>query len=262
MKHVFRYGRWIILVGILLLAACASNLQQQVDSQGHAISRLQQRIQEIDRMQRRYQADTHSELDQIRREIQLIQGGIEENSHRTQKDISDLKSRIDYMLASLREKQGQIEQMQKQVASSRARSQRTQTPSSAAPSNEQVMYNQAYNHFNRSQFKKSRVLFEKFINTYPTSDLADNAMYWIGTSYYKEKKYEEAIAAFDDVIKSYPQGNKVPDSHYLQALSFLQLGDPLTAQILLETLIQNFPTAEAASLGKIKYKEIKAKETP
>ncbi len=103
---------------------------------------------------------------------------------------------------------------------------------------------------------KCSMIFSKRI---PAASLPSSAQYWIASSYFKEKQYEEAISACDDVIKKYPQGNKTPDAYYLQALAFCEIKDSTTAQIILEDLIQKYPDSEAANAGKQKYEELKSK---
>ena len=75
--------------------------------------------------------------------------------------------------------------------------------------------------------------------------------------YSKENKYEKAITVFEDLINQFPKSNKAPDSHYAQAIAFLELNEPLTAKIILETLIQNFPSSQAASMAKTKQLKLK-----
>ena len=238
---------------MLLMPACIS-LQKQIDAQQQDITLLQQRTLETNRAQANYQ----NEIDKIKREIQSIRGSIDENAYRTEKNMAALKQELDRMLAMLKEYQGRVESFGNQPPSV-VTDEENSDPDSTVPSDEKGIYDRAYRHFQNSSFEEARMLFNKFLKTYPQSDLADNALYWIGSSYYKEKKYAEAISAFEDVIKNYPAGNKVPDTYYFQALSFCEINDPLTAQILLETLIQGFPTSQAASLGGEKLKELNAK---
>ena len=48
--------------------------------------------------------------------------------------------------------------------------------------------------------------------TYPDSELADNAQYWLAESHYVTKKYADALTAFQVVIDKYPRSRKVPDA--------------------------------------------------
>ncbi|MEA3464420.1 MAG: tetratricopeptide repeat protein, partial [Thermodesulfobacteriota bacterium] len=59
-------------------------------------------------------------------------------------------------------------------------------------------------------FGQSRTLFKQFMQQYPSHKLAINAMYWIGETYYGDKKYENAILQFQDVIQQHADHPKVP----------------------------------------------------
>lgn len=255
------YIRFACIIALLILPSCAPNMERKVDEQGKAIMLLQQKTQELDRSLRRLQADYHSELDKISVELQAMKGTIEESSHRTDKALADINSSLGKMPGSVREDQQQIESFTGEPSAPLTSG--TEKPpvrtAPAAPTGEKEMYNHAYSLFTNGEFEKARKAFQEMLKVHPGSGLTDSAMYWIANSYFKEKKFEEAISACDDVIKKFPQGNKTPDAYYLQALAFCEIKDPLTAQILLETLIQNFPNAEAASLGKKKYEELKGK---
>jgi len=248
---------------LLLCSSCAQNMQRDLDQQGKAITILQQKTQELDRSLRRLQADYHSELDRMSVELQSMKAGIDESKSRTDKAVAELDARLSTLPGSGGGGEGQsagpsAESMQGPGSGETGE---VAFPSAPKPLDEREMYNQAYGLFSGGDYSSSLKLFQEFLKQYPGSSLTDNAMYWIANIYYKQKKFEETISACDDVIKKFPRGNKTPDAYYLQSLAFCEIKDPLTAQILLETLIQNFPGTDAASLGKKKYDELKGKSS-
>ena len=99
-------------------------------------------------------------------------------------------------------------------------------------------------------FVKSRELLNKFISKYPTHELADDAQYWIGQSYFQEKSFERAILAFNKVQVDYANGDKAPEALLLEALSFLNIDDRASARELLGQVIAKYPDSSAASTAK------------
>ncbi len=99
-------------------------------------------------------------------------------------------------------------------------------------------------------FVKSRDLLNKFISKYPTHELADDAQYWIGQSYFQEKSFERAILAFNKVQVDYANGDKAPEALLLEALSFLNIDDRASARELLGQVIAKYPDSSAASTAK------------
>lgn len=104
---------------------------------------------------------------------------------------------------------------------------------------------------------KGREVMQEFLKKYPQDQLAVNAMYWIGESYYGEKKYENAILQFQDVIQKYGDHPKVASALYKQGLSFHALGDTKNAKVILKKVVDTFPMAEEAKRAKEKLATIK-----
>jgi tol-pal system protein YbgF len=120
----------------------------------------------------------------------------------------------------------------------------------------QGVYNEAYNVLQSGNNRSAREQFKKFLNTYKDSELADNAQFWIGESYYREKKFEEAILSFEDLIKNYPKSAKISEAYYKQALSFSAIKDSVAAKAKLEMLLNEYPDGELAQRAKQKLQEI------
>ena len=118
------------------------------------------------------------------------------------------------------------------------------------------LYNEAYNVLQAGNNRSAREQFKKFLNTYKSSELADNAQFWIGESYYREKKFEEAILSFEDLIKNYPKSAKISEAYYKQALSFSAINDSVAARAKLEMLLNEYPDGELAQRAKQKLQEL------
>ena len=253
--------QYVCLIALCTLGyACAPMLQRDVDEQGKAILLLQQKTQELERSLRRLQSEQHNETDRINLEIESLRARIDETTRRNEKMLAELTAKTSPPQES---PAIEVEQEKQARIPETPPARQSQQPSASAPAPEPVLsekdlYNQAYALYTDGDYGKARKQFQEFLQRHPTSSKSDSALYWIAQCYYKEKKYEDAIATCDDVIKKFPKGTKTADAYYLQALAFCEIQDPLTAQILLETLMQNFPDSEAAKLGKKKYDELKA----
>jgi tol-pal system protein YbgF len=111
---------------------------------------------------------------------------------------------------------------------------------------EAELYKTGYNAFKNGRYEAAREKFKEFLSEYPQSDNADNAQFWMGEIYYREKWYAEAIMEYQKVIENYPNGNKVPASLYKQGLSFFNLGDQTNARFFLQEVINKYPSSEEA----------------
>src|SRR5262249_52508994 len=67
------------------------------------------------------------------------------------------------------------------------------------PGNAEQLFAAAYSDYSRGNFDLAISEFKQYVEIYPTSELADNAQYWIGEILYAQKKLPEAAAAFEKV---------------------------------------------------------------
>ena len=94
----------------------------------------------------------------------------------------------------------------------------------AAHTQEVQEYDEAFALFGQGRYPDAIDRFRGFLQNYPSSDYADNALFWIGECHFKLGDYERSVLSFEDVVKRYPEGNKVPDALYRQGIALLEIG--------------------------------------
>jgi tol-pal system protein YbgF len=92
--------------------------------------------------------------------------------------------------------------------------------------------------------------FESFLKTFPTSDLTDDAQYYIGETYYMSGQFREALIAYNAVVERYPTSNTLPDTYYKRGMAQKALGQIPQAKESLAFVIKTFPSSDAAFLAK------------
>lgn len=123
-----------------------------------------------------------------------------------------------------------------------------------------ALYNQAKNLLDHGQLPASRGMFEALLKQYPDHDLADNALYWIGESWYAQALWLKAAQSFLRVAQEYPRANKVPDAMLKLGLTYRQLGDDKAASEVLRQLARTYPNTQAAHLAVQRLDESKRSE--
>jgi len=113
------------------------------------------------------------------------------------------------------------------------------------PPDVQDEYKVALRALNDQQYDKAIQQLRNFQRKNPNSDMADDAQYWIGESYFAQKDYNRAILEFNDVLK-YRRGDKVPAALMRQAQAFLEIGDKTDARLILQKLVNDYPNSEQA----------------
>jgi tol-pal system protein YbgF len=123
-------------------------------------------------------------------------------------------------------------------------------PPSTAGLSPQRLYDTAYADFASGQWAMAITGFEMFIKSFPRSEQADQAQYYIAESYLIDGKFDQAIAAYDRVIANYPGGDQVPLAYYKKGIALLQMKQADRAREAWETCVKNFPDSDASRLAK------------
>jgi tol-pal system protein YbgF len=129
-------------------------------------------------------------------------------------------------------------------------------PSSAATSAEQAAYVQAFEALKSSNYAASIAGFKQYLASYPTSDLADNAQYWLGEAYYVTRDYDNAEVAFRAVGERWPNSRKAPDALVKLGFTQFELKHFSQARTTLTLVTQRYPDSEAAHLAADRLKRL------
>jgi tol-pal system protein YbgF len=200
-------------------------------------------------------ADLQATLDSARVDMQALTGKIDDVAIQAKKpaeDIALLKEDTNRRLTAFEERLLKVEKGFEEILKNVGDLKTTATESTP-----EALYQKALDTFRAGDTQKARELFTKFLGRYPKHELAANAHYWIGETYYGEKNYDQAILEFQEVIKNFPDKEKAPAAMLKQALAFRTLGDTKSARYVLKKLIEEHPLADEAKTAKEKLKEFK-----
>ena len=115
-------------------------------------------------------------------------------------------------------------------------------------------YRSAKSLLDEGHLRQARKRFVAFLKSHPKHALADNAMYWIGETWYAQALWIKAARAFYDVIRRFPKGNKVPAAMLKTALCYRKLGEERDAKAVLTELVRLYPKTPAADLARRKLR--------
>lgn len=196
------------------------------------------------------------------RDLQVLQGRFDENRFTLEKTLKDNTLEFDILRTRLSKMEEDVTILKQQLADLEKKgvasiSRRDEEPKAMEEEKESVdpkdLYAGSYEAFKDGDYRKAREGFSKFLDLFPKNDLADNAHFWIGETYYREKDYENAILAYEKLMKDFPKSPKLPAAMLKQAKSFEGIGDNKTAQVIYQLLIEKYPdSSEAKSLSQRK----------
>jgi tol-pal system protein YbgF len=98
--------------------------------------------------------------------------------------------------------------------------------------------------------------FHAFLASYPNSDLAPNARYWLGESQYGQKDYKEAINSYDRVELDYPRSEKVPAALLKKGYAYLALKDKKRASSAFKQVVTLYPKSPEAGKASDKLSQM------
>jgi len=211
-------------------------------------------------------AQLQADLAEMRDGIQTLTGRVEETGHvlktTVEKDTTTqdaLVSQVTQLSLMVKGLSTRIESLERDLTSEKAREkQEPQTekakPKGDVPQTESALYEKTLEYYWDGRYDEAIAGFKKFLTLYPSSDLADNAYFWIGECHRASEKYEEAILAYQKVINDYPKANKVPSAMLHQALAFEKIDDKTTAQLVYKKLVKEYPKSKEAEIARKRLK--------
>lgn len=125
------------------------------------------------------------------------------------------------------------------------------------PVDKNTVYDGAVAKLQAGQFDDARREFRLFVQAFPQDEKADNAAYFIGESYAKQKDYEKAIAEFQKVVDTYPKGDVADDAFMAAGLAALDGHMCVEASAYLGELIRRFPQSPLKSDAKQRLDYVK-----
>jgi tol-pal system protein YbgF len=183
-------------------------------------------------------ADVSSELEALREQISQLEGRLEVNEHQVQEALEEAKK------ARLAAAQGVS-------AAPAARGPDDPTaglPPEASASAEVKAYRAAYDAWRGNDNQQCIDRFGEFLQSFPTSQYADDASFWLADCYFKQGDLKAAILRFDDVATRYPKSEKASEALYRQGEALLRLGPNFgkAAEKAFDRVVKEYPDSRRA----------------
>lgn len=130
-------------------------------------------------------------------------------------------------------------------------------PARPAEAPDRARYERILALFREGDLEGARQGFSAFLAEYPNSDLAPNARYWLGETYYGKKDYRKAIDAYDKVELDYPGSEKVPAAILKKGYAYLALKDKKRASSAFKQVVTLYPKSPEAGKASDKLAQLK-----
>lgn len=128
-----------------------------------------------------------------------------------------------------------------------------------APLNDpKALYQRAYDDLRQGNYDMAEKDFSSLIEKFPKHDLAGNAQYWLGETYYVRAQYKRAAEAFLGGFTKYANGTKAPDSLLKLGMSLHALGEAEAGCDAFAELGIKFPDAPEAIVKRAEIERRRA----
>ncbi|GAK55988.1 putative aspartyl/asparaginyl beta-hydroxylase [Candidatus Vecturithrix granuli] len=284
-KKMYTFLHLACVVGISLLITGCPNPQQeqsltQIQSQMSVLSnevrdsfrqseeaRIEsyQKLAEDIRLLQQNQADASATNDQLITALNAIEAKLDEYNDR----MAKLSERLDSTETALTERitslSEQVNDMGRETTITPGTP--TQRPTTPPPtgvsdpslppttespvqapvdSEESQFYHSVYTAYVNGDFERAIGGFQKFLDTYPQSELADISQFWIAESFFSLGEYETANQEYDRLLQKYPNSDKVPAALFGKADAYLKLERQIEAISHLRYIVNQFPNSPIA----------------
>jgi len=216
-----------------------------------------------------------------KQEVAELQATIQQQTERLLKTEADMRVDLGNLSGQLGQLQGQLEdtnyriaQLSQQIAAASqdlkaVRSATAPADATAAPpmpggsapgaavvSDPETLYQTAYSDYLRGAYDLALLGFRQYLDSYPETDLADNAVYWIGECFYRQQRYREAIAEYDRVLQNWPRSDKTASAMLKRGYAQIESGARSNGVAALQQVIQIFPNSDEANLARQKLQSV------
>jgi tol-pal system protein YbgF len=178
-------------------------------------------------------------------------------------DLNNLSAQIAQLQDKLEDTNYRLAQVSQQIAATNQdlKASRTAPLPAGAPgapgegqqagtSDPETLYQTSYSDYLRGNYDLAMLGFKQYLEAFPETDLADNAIYWIGECLYRQQKYAEATAEYDKVLKQYPRSDKTASSLLKKGFALLEQGQKKEGTAQLQAVVKSFPSSDEANLAK------------
>ena len=196
------------------------------------------------------QAALAKRMDAMEKQLALAREGAAASRATTDTRLLEIGQHLDVIDGKLEASTARLSQLSLKVDTVKQKMTADTTRAASGSTDPEAMYQAAYSDIAAGRYALARESFQTYLKNYPDTEVADNAQYWIGESYYGQGDFPNAIIEFQKVLDNYPKGDKVPAAMFKLGLSQSRLKQTEESQKTYRALIQKYPKSPEAALAR------------
>jgi tol-pal system protein YbgF len=251
-----------MMADLRILQEQSQQLQNLLATLSETLKAVNSRLDEQAGQNRKAFADEKLAIDTLNADLRIVREKVDDNNVRVgslSQELDALRQTVAAAAAASAARPSPIETDPAAAAASPADA----APPAPAPvgaagvgASPKKLLDSAMADYYAGQYDLAIIGFESYIKTFPQSQDADDAQYYVGNSYLNQGKYERAVDAYNLTIRNYPKGNVIPDVYYKlgTALKSLKQGDK--AREAFSFVIKTYPDTQAATLAQQQMQQL------
>lgn len=244
---------------VLALAASGCVSASDIESIQSQLADLQRQVLQV-----QTQGSSKEEIGALQATVTQQTQALLKSEADMQLDLQSVSDQIEQLQAKLEDTNYRLEQLSLQIAATNQALQSQPSPAPAvdatppaiAAGDPQTLYQSAYGDYLRKNYDLAIAGFQAYLDSYPETELADNAAYWIGESLYGQGKFEAAIRQFDELVARFPRSDKTASASLKKAFAYLERGNRGQGIAQLQRLLREYPTSDEASLARNRLRDL------
>jgi tol-pal system protein YbgF len=122
---------------------------------------------------------------------------------------------------------------------------------------EQTTYDRAFRALREQRYADAAEGFSTFLDRFPASVYAPNALYWLAETYYVTRDFETALRFFEDLRERYPGSSKDGDALLKLGFSHFELRQWTEARAALEQVRSDHAGTTLARLAESRLRDMR-----
>ncbi len=116
-------------------------------------------------------------------------------------------------------------------------------------------YDDALKAFNVRKYDAAAKGFKAVVDGGFNADLTSRAKYWLGETYFAQKKYNEALPLFQESLKLKNSAKKA-DAQFMIAQTYDRLGNKVKAKAAYEKVVKDYPMSKNVKRAKARWAKL------
>ncbi len=238
----------LLAVPIVFLGGCSALTPPAEDPVLIKLTELERRLESMERIVRNQSlANLTQQVTAAERRGDELQGRVEEIEHNSENTAERQRQLYVQLDNRIRELEAALSARNSPSVMDGGTLQPGQLP--MPDGSDRDNYQAAFELLKAQRYDPAALAFAEFLITFPDSELADNAQYWLAESHYVTQLYELALGEFEVVITKFPESRKVPDALLKVGYCNYELERWDAARTSLERVQSDYPDTTAARLA-------------